>query len=83
MAAASHAYGMARAAPGIIRDSVHHLAHRMNYNKVSSVMGRDDSWPATVLTVVLTLWYSLSDKATQKHPKWRNRTSDRESDDRF
>jgi len=27
--------------------------------------------------------YSLSKKATRKHPKWRNHTSDRESNGRF
>jgi len=46
-------------------------------------MGRDDSWPATVPSVVLSLWYSLSEKATQKHPKWQNHTSYCESDGRF
>jgi len=42
-------------------------------------MGRDDSWPASVPSVVPSLGYTLSEKAIQiKHPKWRNRTSDRE-----
>jgi len=44
-------------------------------NKVSSVMGRDDSWPNTVPSVVPSLRYSLSKKATRKCPKWGNRTS--------
>jgi len=35
-------------------------------------MGRDDSWLATVPSAVLSLQYSLSEKATQKDPKWRN-----------
>jgi len=34
-------------------------------------MGRDDSWPAMVPGVVASLRYSLSEKATQKYPKWR------------
>jgi len=46
-------------------------------------MGRDDSWPATVPSVVLSLRYGLSEKAIGKHPKWRNHTTDRESDGRF
>jgi len=56
----------------------------MQYNnKVSSVMGRDDSWSATMPSVVFSLRYSLSDKAIQKHPKWRNLTSDFESNGKF
>jgi len=46
-------------------------------------MGRDDSWPAMVRSVVPSLRYSLSEKATRKRPKWRNRASDRLSDGRF
>jgi len=46
-------------------------------------MGRNDSWPATVASVVPSLRYSLSEKVTHKHPKWWNRTSDRESNGRF
>jgi len=51
--------------------------------KISSVMERDDSWPATVPSVVLSLRYSLSKKMTWKHLKWGNGTSDRESDGIF
>jgi len=46
-------------------------------------MGRDDSWSATVPSVVPFLRPSLSEKATREQPKWQNRTSDRESADRF
>jgi len=48
-------------------------------NKVSSVMEHDNSWPTTVPSVVL----SLPEKATQKHPKWRNCTYNRKTDGRF
>jgi len=46
-------------------------------------MGRDDSWPAMVPSVMPSLWYSLLEKAARKHPKWQNCTSNRESDGRF
>jgi len=46
-------------------------------------MGRDDSWPATVPSVVLSLRCSLLEKASRKYPEWRNRTSNCESDGRF
>jgi len=67
------------------------------YNKVSSIMGRDDSWPTTVLIVgpsgdcspwsihqpsrPISVW--MGEVSTRKHPEWQNRTSDRESDGRF
>jgi len=57
--------------------------HCLKTKEVLSVMGRDDSWPATVPSVVPSLRYSLSQKATWKHPKWQNCTSDHESDSRF
>jgi len=43
-------------------------------------------WQPQKQGIVRYLWrhfYSLSEKATQKHPKWQNRTSDREPDGRF
>jgi len=53
----------------------------------------DDSWPATVHSVVPSLLIililiiyrpiGLLEKATQKQPKWQNRAFDRESDGRF
>jgi len=46
-------------------------------------MGRDDSWPASVHSLVPSLLNSLSEKATGKHPEWWNCTSDHESDGRF
>jgi len=52
-------------------------------NKVSSIIGRGDSWRANVPSVVPSLRYSLSEKATEKtrkHPKWQKRISDHESD---
>jgi len=69
-------------------------------NKVSSVMRRDDSWPATVPSVMptgdcshwsihyihkanrlISVW--MGKVPTRKHPGWRNRIEDRESDGRF
>jgi len=59
------------------------MCTKLNKVSLSFIMGRDDSWPAMVPSVVPSLRYSLSEKATQKHPKWRNRISYRESHKRF
>jgi len=34
------------------------------FNKASSILGHDDSWPATIPSVMLSLWYSLSETTT-------------------
>jgi len=39
--------------------SLRNWHHNVQY-QVSSVVGRDDSWPATVPSVVPSLWYSTS-----------------------
>jgi len=60
-------------------------------------MGRDDSWPATVPSVVPTgdcsqwsihkanrpISLRMAKVPTRKHPEWRNRTSGRKSDGTF
>jgi len=47
------------------------MKEQQKTHKVLCVMGCDDSWPATMSSVVLSLRYSLIEKATWKQPKWQ------------